>query len=134
MAVRREIHIEDIVLGLTVLFTFLYPLIITAIILYQEAKKEEKALNRFEKIINTLTGEDCREEIFEVAPYTDISPKELVSLCRFTEGKKVKEFELKREGDELIYRARVNGGYLTLVGVWELNRFRIIFIGYDKGS
>lgn len=134
MAIKREFRAEDIILGVTVLFTFLYPLIITGIILYQDAKKEEKALRKFEKVISTLTSESCKEDVFEIAPLTDMHPGELVSLCRFTEGKEVKKYELKREGDELIYRAQIDGGYVTLVGFWDMNRFRIIFIGYDKGS
>ncbi len=133
MALKRELHIEDIILGLTVLFTFLYPLIITGIILYQEAKKEDKALKRINKILSTLTGKDCEESVFEVAPYTEVEPSRLRSLCKYTEGKKVKSQNYKVEGNELFFRAEIDGGYLTVVGVWEFNRFKIIFIGYDKG-
>ena len=133
MALKREFHIEDIILGLTVLFTFLYPIIITGIILYQEAEKEDRALKRINKILYTLTGEKCKERVFEIAPYTEVEPSKLLNLCNYTEGKKIKLKNYKVEGNELIYRAQLNGVYLTVVGVWELNRFKIIFIGYDKG-
>ncbi len=133
MALKRELKAEDIVLGLTVLFTFLYPLIITGIILFQEAEKENRALKRINKILEVLTRRDCEESVFEIAPYTEVEPSRLKTLCVFTKGRGVKGSEVKREGDELIYRARVNDGFLTIVGVWDMNRFRIIFIGYDKG-
>ena len=133
MALKRELHIEDIILGLTVLFTFLYPIIITGIILYQEAEKEDKALERIDKILKTLTGKDCEERVFEVAAYTQVEPLKLKNLCIYTEGKKVKSQNYKVEGNELFFRAEIDSGYLTVVGVWEFNRFKIIFIGYDKG-
>jgi len=131
--VKRNLRLEDFILGATIVFTFLYPLIITGIILYQEAKKEERALRRLEKIVRVLTREGCRERVLEVAPYTEVSPETLRGLCSFTEGKKVRDVKISVEGEEVIYRAELNGGYLTLVGIWEMNRFRIIFIGYDKG-
>ncbi len=134
MALRKEIHIENLILGITVLFTFLYPLIITGIILYQEAEKEKKALERINRIINTLTNKNCRERVLEVAHYTEVELSKLQNLCNYTEGKEVLSKKFKVEEDELIYKARIDGGYLTVVGVWELNRFKIIFIGYDKGS
>ena len=132
MALRKEWHIEDIVLGLTVIFTFLYPVIITGIILFQETQKEEKALKRISKILSALTSGDCEERVFEIAHYTEVNPAQLQSLCRFTAGKRIISKQIKRENNELIYRAKLNNGYLTVVGVWELSRFRIIFIGYDK--
>ena len=133
MAIRRNFHLEDFILGITILFTFLYPLIITGIILYQEAKKEEKALSRIRKIVGVLVSKDCREKVLEVAPYTEVSPETLRNLCFFTEGKKTRNIKFSIEGEEIIYKVELNGGYLTLVGIWELNRFRIIFVGYDKG-
>jgi len=132
MALKKRLNLEDLLLSITVLFTLLYPFIITGIILYQDSKKEDKALQRINKVLDTLTAKNCKERIFELITFTEVQPSELKEMCSYTEGKKVKSKSYKVAGDEMFFKAEIEGGYLTVVGVWEEDKFKIVSIEYDK--
>ncbi|NPA32249.1 MAG: hypothetical protein GXO04_01335 [Aquificae bacterium] len=138
MVVRRNLRIEDVVITLTVLLTFLYPLIITLLILYEENTKERKALKIMEKALSALTSPQCEERIPEIIPRLHVTDFHYImhikDLCKHTAGKKPVSRKLKRENGELIYNVLLPDGKLRIVGAWEDETFKIILIDYDKGD
>lgn len=132
MALKKRLNVEDLLLSITVLFTLLYPFIIAGIIFYQDSKREGEALQRINKVLDTLTAKNCKERIFELLTFTEVQPSELKEMCSYTEGKKLKSKSYKVEGEEVFFRAEVEDGYLTVVGIWEEDKFKIVSIEYDK--
>lgn len=133
MALKWKIQLEDFILGTAILFTFLYPFIITALILFEEAEKEEKEEKILKKFLTTFTSENCEQKILRLVPYTTVSVDYLRNFCKYVPKKEIKKIEKKREGDEVIFIVKLNDGILEILGKWEGRKFKIIYIHYGKG-
>ncbi len=133
MALKWKIQLEDLILGTAILFTFLYPFIITALILFEEAEKEEKEEKILKKFLTTFTSENCEQKILRLVPYTTVSVDYLRNFCKYVPKKEIKKIEKKREGDEVIFIVKLNDGILEILGKWEGRKFKIIYIHYGKG-
>ena len=133
MALKWKIQLEDFILGTAILFTFLYPFIITALILFEEAEKEEKEEKILKKFLTTFTSENCEQKILRLVPYTTVSVDYLRNFCKYVPKKEIKKIEKKREGDEVIFIVKLNDGILEILGKWEGTKFKIIYIHYGKG-
>ncbi|AAC06980.1 hypothetical protein [Aquifex aeolicus] len=132
----KKLRFEDILLGLTLSLTFLYPLIITLIILYQDAKRKEKEMKIFQKVENIFLSKRCRERILEIVPYlefvSDSFIEKLIKVCEFTSGKKPKDKEYKNLEEESLYLIELERGTLKVLGKWISDEeFKLLLITYE---
>jgi len=135
----KKLRFEDILLGLTLSLTFLYPLIITSIIIYQDSKKGEWERKIFGKVENVFLSKNCKKRILEVVPYfyyvNEGFIKKLKELCDLTTGEKPQRYVYKRLEGESLYLIKLKKGALKILGKWiSEGEFKIILITYEKGD
>jgi len=135
MAVKK-LRVEDLLLGVTLALTFLYPLIITLIILYQDSKRDERELKIFRRVERVFISKNCKNEVIHIVPYLQYVGegfiKELKKLCNFTAGKKPIEEKHKKLEEESLYMVKFKEGSLKILGKWISDEeFKVILITYE---
>jgi len=130
MALKKSYRLEDLILFLTILFTFSYPFLVTAFILLREEEKKQEALAVFRKALELLTS-NCKANLGKLLLLSDsVRPEEFLPLCEKLEGEKPMGDRFEVFGEGGLYEVKLRKGILRLAGVWKGESFKILYAEY----